>query len=101
MMCFFRLSPVISYAHIHTNLTIIHRILPFIYVTQLADDSCDVGVSPTWTIAGWDYTIVQIAPDSEFKTPYVADDERQLVKILRGSLIDVNLNGIFGKLYLS
>ncbi len=43
---------------------------------------------------------MQIAPDAEFETPHVADDERQLVKLLRGSLIDVNLNGIFGKLKL-
>ena len=66
---------------------------------QIAGDACDVGVSPTWTIGGWEYTIVQIAPNAAFTPPPVADDERQLVKPIRGTIIDVNLNGIFGKYY--
>ena len=65
-------------------------------IVKLPGETCtDVAVSPTWTIAGWDNTIVQIAPNAIFKPPVVGDDERQLVKILRGSLVDVNLNGIF------
>lgn len=64
-------------------------------IVKLAGSDCDVAVSPTWTIAGWNYTIVQIAPDGVFKPPAVGDDERQLIKIIRGTLLDVNVNGIF------
>jgi len=64
-------------------------------MVKLAGSDCDVGVSPTWTITGWDYTVVQIAPNAVFKPPALGDNERQLVKILRGTLLDVNVNGIF------
>jgi len=64
-------------------------------VVKLAGSDCSVGVSPTWTIAGWENTIVQIAPNTVFTPPSLADNERQLFKLMRGTLIDVNLNGIF------
>lgn len=64
-------------------------------IVKLAGSTCDVGVSPTWTISGWENTIVQIAPNTAFKPPALADNKRQLVKIMRGTLLDVNVNGIF------
>jgi hypothetical protein len=53
-----------------------------------------VAISDTWSVAGWSVTIVQIAPNAVFTPPALADGERQVVKIFRGSLIDVNYNGI-------
>ena len=64
-------------------------------IVKLAASDCDVAVSPTWTVAGWNITIVQIAPNGVFKPPAVGDDERHLIKIIRGTLLDVNVNGIF------
>jgi hypothetical protein len=65
-------------------------------IARLAGSTCTgVAVSPTWSIAGWDYTIVEIAPTAIYVPPAVSDEERQLVKIMRGSLIDVNVNGVF------
>ena len=61
---------------------------------QLPDSSCSVGVSPTWTVAAWNYTVVHLAADASFQPPPPADHERHLVKILRGTLLDVNLNGL-------
>jgi hypothetical protein len=63
-------------------------------VVTLAPEDCGVVASDTWNIAQWSLNIVQIAPNQAFVPPTLADDERQLVKILRGSLIDVNVNGI-------
>ena len=40
---------------------------------------------------------MQIAPGSEFTPPAIGEGERQLVKLIRGSLIDMNYNGLFGK----
>ena len=65
-------------------------------IVKLAGSTCTgVAVSPTWSIAGWNYTIVEIAPNAIFLPPDVGDEDRQLVKVMRGSLIDVNVNGIF------
>jgi hypothetical protein len=56
--------------------------------------ACNVGISPTWTISGWKHTFVQLAPGAKFEPPAVAADEQQAVKIIRGTLLDVGVNGI-------
>lgn len=53
-----------------------------------------MAISDTWSVAGWSVTIVQIPPNGVFTPPALGADERQVIKIFRGSLIDVNYNGI-------
>ncbi|GKY92059.1 hypothetical protein MPSEU_000177400 [Mayamaea pseudoterrestris] len=53
-----------------------------------------VSVSPTWTVAAWNYTFVSLASHAIFEPPAPSSGERHLVKILRGTLLDVNLNGL-------
>eukprot|EP00913_Durusdinium_trenchii_P030644 g28701.t1 len=48
---------------------------------------CPVARSPSWSIAGWDWSYVQLAPNASF-------EERMFVKLLTGSLLDVNVNGV-------
>ena len=71
-------------------------ILNYYYPTQLPGSDCDdVGVSPTWTIADYEHTIVSIAPNAVFNPPALAENERHFVKMMRGSVIDINYDGIF------
>lgn len=64
-------------------------------IVKLAGSECDVGVSPTWTVGDWDNTIVQIAPGATFVPPPLVANERHAIKLVRGTLIDVNYNGLF------
>jgi sugar lactone lactonase YvrE len=63
-------------------------------VVNVAPTDCEIAVSDTWTIAGWTMNIIQLGPNQVYTVPELADDMRQAVKILRGSLLDVNFNGI-------
>lgn len=65
-----------------------------VIVTLPDPASCEVGVSPTWTASNWNFTVVYLAPNSAFMPPPPASHERQLVKILKGTLLDINVNGL-------
>ncbi|KAL7473033.1 hypothetical protein ACHAXS_013412 [Conticribra weissflogii] len=70
-------------------------LLKIIIVIKLPESCNDVAVSTTWTVGDWDNMIVQIAPNTIFNPPPLAPNERHAIKLLQGTLIDVNYNGIF------
>jgi len=55
-------------------------------VVKLPENCNDVAVSPKWTVG---------APDTVFNPPPLAPYERHAIKLVRGTLIDVNYKGIF------
>ncbi len=65
-------------------------LLKIIIVINLPESCNDVAVSTTWTVGDWDNMIVQIAPNTIFNPPPLAPNERHAIKLLQGTLIDVN-----------
>lgn len=64
-------------------------------LVTLPDPSCDLGVSDTWTIAGWKYTLVQLNSEKIYVLPDVLEEgEVPYIKLLRGTVLDVNSNGV-------
>jgi len=65
-----------------------------IIVTLPNPSQCDVAVSDTWRIAGWYTTYVQLAPNAVFTPPPPNPAAQPMVKLYRGSLLNVGQNGI-------
>jgi len=65
-----------------------------IVVTLPDPAECEVASSPTWTVGGWEHTWIQLAPGATFSVPELASDARMAVKILRGTLMDIGVNGV-------
>lgn len=59
--------------------------------------ACPQAVSPEWTIAGWSWKYVQLAPKESYNISGLGDDVRPFLKLLRGTVLDVNENGILNK----
>ena len=56
--------------------------------------SCSVGISETWTISGYKWTYVTLAPGETFSPEVSPETEQRMLKIIRGTLLDINTNGI-------
>lgn len=56
--------------------------------------SCQTAISDTWRIAGWYMTYIQLAPGATFTPPPLSRAARAMLKVIRGSLLDVGENGV-------
>mmetsp|Transcript_6677 Transcript_6677/g.11831 ORF Transcript_6677/g.11831 Transcript_6677/m.11831 type:complete len:471 (-) Transcript_6677:221-1633(-) len=68
-----------------------------IIVTLPNPADCAVSVSDTWTIAGWHVTYVQLAPNAVFTPPQLSWAVQSMLKVYRGSVIDVGENGVMNE----
>jgi len=55
--------------------------------------SCNNSESPEWTIAGWTWKYIQLAPNETYALR-MRHNERRFIKLLRGSVLDLNQNGV-------
>ena len=63
-------------------------------IVQLPDpSSCPVAVSPEWIIAGWSWKYIQLAPGESYPLS-VNKSEQAFMKLIRGSVLDVNQIGV-------
>ena len=63
-------------------------------IVQLPDpSSCPVTVSPEWIIAGWSWKYIQLAPGESYPLS-VNKSEQAFMKLIRGSVLDVNQIGV-------